>query len=231
MDPNEPSRFEVRQVDVAYTAAIDPPAFDLGARWTDLQSAIYAHLGRFKLRLGDIKVETATANPGDLSIACWILDYGAVVRYRLDRVEAWSNRPWIAQDTALAVEIVKQTMQVLRDVSPQSHVAAQNLNFAFHGLLGNQMQVLDLIASYVTRRPQGGPPLIPNGVSFLCESQTGEGQGSVVLERSALVPNGVFLRVVSEYAGSLSEVDAVNRAIEFFRASTTRLGLNIEWGS
>lgn len=221
--------FEVRQTELAYHASLEPPVFDLGARWVELQTAIYTHLGRFKLRLADIKVEGATSNPGDVSVACWILNYGAVVRYRLDRVEAWSNSPRLAEDTALTGEIVNEAMQVLRIASPNAKIVMHSVNVALHGIVAEETAAR--VASYVTRTPDGSPSLIPSGVSFLCEFPSGEGQGSIVLERSALIPGGMFLRITSEHAGFVSETEAMNRSIEFFQSSAGRLGLDIIWGS
>jgi hypothetical protein len=220
---------KVEQSEVAYYAALDPPAFVLGERWAALQSAIYDQLRRFKLRLADIKIENTTANPGDFAIACWIFNYGAVVRYRLDRVEVWSNSHRVGQDTSLAMDMVAQTMAVLRSVSPDSQVNAHSTNVTIHGLLPGQGDVAARIASYVTKRPEGPPSFIPSGVSFLSEFPDGRGQGSIILERSAVVPDGAFMRVMSEHLGSLSEVEALNQAVEFFQASTARLGLELEW--
>jgi hypothetical protein len=114
---------KVEQSEMAYYAAIDPPAFALGERWVTLQSAIFDQLRRFKVRLADIKVESTTANPADFTIACWIFNHGAVVRYRLDRVEVWSNSHRVGQDRNLATDMVAQTMAVLRSVSPDTHVS------------------------------------------------------------------------------------------------------------
>jgi len=220
---------KVEQSELAYYAALDPPAFDLGEHWGALQSAIYAHLRRFKLRLGDIKVESSTSNPGDLSVACWMLNYGAVARYRLDRVELWSNNQHVADDTDLAADMVAQAMAVIRSVSPDVHVAMHSTNVALHGSLTAQGEVAARIGSYVTKRPDGPPSLTPSGVSFRCEFPEGRGQGSIILERSALVPDGAFVRVISEHVGSLSEADVLNQAVEFFQTSTAQLGLDVVW--
>jgi hypothetical protein len=219
----------VEQSELVYHAALDPPAFDLAEHWGALQSAIYAHLRRFKLRLSDIKVESATSNPGDLSVACWMFNYGALARYRLDRVEVWSNSQRVADDTDLAADMVAQAMAVLRSVSPGVHVALHSTNVALHGSLPDQSRVAARIASYVTKQPDGPPSLTPSGVSFLSEFPEGRGQGSIILERSALVPDGAFVRVISEHVGSLSEAEALNQAVEFFQASTAQLGLDVVW--
>ena len=220
---------KVEQSELAYYATLDPPAFDVGERWGTFQSAIYDHLRRFKLRLSDIKVESATANPGDVSIACWMFNYGAVARYRLDRVEVWSNSQRVGHDTDLATEIVTETMAVVRRVSPGSQVTAHSTNATIHGSLVPQGELAARIATYVTKRPEGPLPLTPSGVSFLCDFPEGRGQGSIILERSALVPDGALVRVMSDHAGSLSERDALTQAIEFFQASTKRLGLDVVW--
>jgi len=213
-----------------YWATLESPAFDIQGRWVELQSAIYGHLGRFNLRLNDIKVESATSNPGDVSIACWLFNSDVVVRYRLDRVEVWSNRVRIAKDKPLQTEIVGQAMGVLRSVSPNSRVSQHTINIPLHGSIGDGSLVNALVAAYVTRWPEGPRSLIPSGVSFLCDFAN-EGRGSIILERSGLVTDGLFLRVQCELVGSLSEVDAVSRAREFFRESTGRLGLDVLWGS
>lgn len=222
---------EVRQTDLAYYAALESPAFALGGRWVELQSAIHAHLRRFQLRLSDIKVESPTANPGDLSIVCWMFNYGAVARYRLDRVEVWSNNPRLAADTGLVKDMVVQTMDVLRSVSPDSRVTVHSVNATIHGAFPGQGEVAARVASYVTKRPDGPPLLTPSGVSFLSEFPSGQGQGSIILEQSTLVPGGAFLRVMSEHVGSLSESEALDRATEFFQAATGRLGLDVVWGT
>lgn len=160
---------EVRQTDLAYHAVLEPPPFALGGHWVELQSAMYTHLRRFNVRLSDIKVESTTANPGDLSIASWIDKYVALARYRLDRVEILSSNPRLPANTALVKDIVVQTMEVLRSVSPDTSVTVHSVNATIHGTLPGQCEVAARIASYVTKRPNGLPPLTPSGVSFLCE--------------------------------------------------------------
>lgn len=220
---------QVRQADLAYNATLNPPVFDLTGRWVELQSAMYARLRSLKLRLSDIKVESTTANPADVSVACWILDYGALVRYRLDRVEAWSNQAQVAAEEPVIRTIVGQAMAVLRDVSPNCHVTVQSTSVTVHGTMTGA-GIAARIAHYVTKGPDGPPGVTPSGVSFLSEFPGGEGQGSVILERSAVVPDGALLRITSEHLGSLTETEVLDRAIAFFRSSTLGLGLDVDWG-
>src|SRR5437660_68943 len=99
-------RFDVRRVDMNYVASLDRPAFELPANWVRFQSALYSQFSKFQLSLKDIKVETSGRDPDDFAVACWILNSGAVVRYRLDRIEAWSNRLRLDRDAPSILEVV-----------------------------------------------------------------------------------------------------------------------------
>ena len=229
MAPPGLTKFEVRQSDLIYSATLDPPVFDFPARWVEMEAAMYARFSPYKLRLPDIKVESTSNNPSDLCIACWVFALGAVVRYRLDRLEIWSNSLQLAADETLASDFVQQAMEVLRAASSDPHVVLYSLSLALHGVLLGETHAAKL-AAYVTKAPQGEPVLTPSGVSFLSNLPPGDGRGSIVIESSLVVPEGTFLKVTSEHAGALSEREALAQGAAFFRTATSRIGLDVSWG-
>jgi hypothetical protein len=222
-------RLQVRQVDMGYHAIVEPPAFDLGARWVDLQSAIYSRLKPFNLRLPDIKIESSSSNPADISIVCWVLSYAALVRFRLDKVEFWSNSTRLAANSALATDVAEQAVEILHIASPEARVASHSLTVALHGEPQGKTPD-DFITDFLRATPPGTPELRPSGVSFAGELPTKNGAGSIVLERSAQVSEGVFLRISSEHAGSLTTREALGQGIEFIQESLKRLGFEADWG-
>lgn len=222
-------KLHVRQVDMGYYANLEPPVFDLGARWVELQSAVHSRLGPFELTLQDIKVESSGPNPADLAVVCWVLRYAALVRFQLDKVEVWSNSTRLAANSALAVDIAEQALEVLRATSPEASVASHSLNIALHGEPEGRVSD-EFITTFVKAAPPGSPELKPSGASFFCELPTKSGAGSVVLERSAQVPEGVFVRISSQHAGSLTAREALDQGIEFFEGSLERLGFEVDWG-
>jgi len=222
------TKFEVRQAELIYSATLDPPAFDFPARWIDMEAAMYTRFSTYKLRLPDIKVESTSNNPGDFCIACWVYALGAVVRYRLDRLEIVSNSPKLAADETMASDFVQQALDVLRAASSDPRVVLHSLTVALHGTLLGETQAAKL-AAYVTRAPQGEPALTPNGVSFGSKLPSGDSRGSIVFESSLVVPEGAFVKVTSEHSGALSEREAVARGADFFRIATTRIGFDICW--
>lgn len=222
--------FEVRQAELTYSATLDPPVFDFPARWVEMETAMYGRFSPYKLRLPDIKVESTSNNPGDLCVACWVFTLGAVVRYRLDRLEIWSNSLKLAADETVVSDFIQQAMDVLRAASSDPHVVLHSLSVALHGVLVGETHAVKLSA-YVTRVPQGEPALTPSGVSFFSRLPSGDGRGSIVFESSLIVPEGAFLKVTSEHSGALSEREALAQSADFFRTATRRIGLDVSWGS
>ncbi len=221
------SGFEVRQSEFSYLASFEMPVFDVLGTGGQLYAAIYAGFARFRVKLQDIKVESLTLNPADISVVCSLLGLGALVRYRLDRVEVWSTTPRGFDDAGLA-ELIEDALRVVRDASRTSRVAAHTLSLGLHGVL-TEGTIAARLAAYVQRTPEGTPPLRPSGVSFSCEWPEGEGESAIVLERSVTVPDGAFLRVTSVHPGKLPEREAYQRAADFFQEAIARLHLKFLW--
>ena len=169
-------RLQVRQVDTGYHANVEPPAFDLSARWVELQSAIYARLSPFKLTLSDIKVESSSANPADISIVSWILSYAALVRFRLDKVEVWSNSIRLAANSALVTDVAEQAVEILHAASPEARIANHSLTVALHGEPQGRAPN-EFLGDFLKATPPGTPELscpAANGRPSLRAEQVGE---------------------------------------------------------
>ena len=221
------SGFEVRQSEFSYLASLEAPVFDMLGTGGQLYAAIYAGLAQFRVKLQDIKVESPTMNPADISVVCSLLNLGALVRYRLDRVEVWSTSPQGFADAGLA-ELIEYALRVVREASRTARVAGHTLSLGVHGLL-TEDTITARLAAYVPRTPEGTPPFRPGGVSFSCEWPEGEGESSIVLERSAIVPDGAFLRVTSLLPGKLPGREAYQRAADFFQTAMAGLNLKFLW--
>jgi hypothetical protein len=221
--------FEVQQAELTYSAVLDPPAFELAARWIDMQSAMHSGLSAFNLRLADIKIESTSSNPADLSIACWLLPISTVVRYHLDRVEVWSNNFRLLTDKVLCGDLVDHAIQVVRTVSPDASFALYRMAVGLHGILSGRT-VVSVLANYVTKTPPGTPQWAANGVGFARRLPSDDGQGSIVFEPSAVTKDGGFLRTMSEHSGALSEREALAHAMDFLESSVTELGFRLSGG-
>jgi hypothetical protein len=220
---------EIRQSEFTYSASLRAPVFEILGTGGKLFAAIYAGLSRFRVKLQDIKVENLTWNPSDISVICSLVDLGALVRYRLDRVEVWSTSLLGFGEPRL-LELVEDALRAGRDVSPTAEVAVHTFSLGIHGLPA-EGDVEKWLAAYVSRPPDGTPPFRLGGVSFFCEWPEGESESSFVLERSVMVPAGAFLRVTSVHSGRLPEREAYKRAANFFETLMTRFNIRLLRGT
>jgi len=211
--------FEVRQSELSYLASFDVPVFDVLGKGGQLYAAIYSGLAQFRVKLQDIKLESLTQNPADISVACYLLHLGTLVRFRLDRVEVSSTSSRGFADSTLVV-LIENALRVINESSPTARVATHTLSLAVHGSLPGG-SVADKLAAYIANVSGGSPFFRPGGVSFSCD--WGEGESSVVLERSAVVPEGVFLRVTSMLPGKLSGREACQLAADFLQTAMAKL--------
>jgi hypothetical protein len=179
--------------------------------------------------LADIKVESTSNNLADLSIACWLLPIGTVVKYHLDRVEVWSNSFRLLTDKVLFGDLVDHAIQVVRAVSPDVRVALHRMAVGLHGILSGRT-VVSVLADYVGKMPPGSPQWAANGVGFARRLPSGDGQGSIVFEPSVVTKDGGFLRTMSEHSGALSEREALALAMDFFESSVRQLGFGLGRG-
>lgn len=219
------SGLEIHQSEFSYSASLVAPIFEILGTGGKLFAAIYAGLSRFRVKLQDIKVENLTWNPSDISVICSLLDLGALVRYRLDRVEVWSTSSLGFGEPRLS-ELIEDALRAGREVSSTAQVAVHTFSLGVHGLL-TAGTVPMWLAAYVSKAPDGTPPFHPGGVSFFYEWPEGESEGSFVLERSLIVPGGAFLRVTSVHSGKLPECEAYKRAANFFETVMTRFNLKL----
>lgn len=221
------TELEVRQSEFSYLATLESPVFDVLCRGGQLYGAIFAGLNRFGVKLQDLKVESASLNPADISVACYLLDRGSVIRYRLDRVEVWSTHLRVGGESL--GRLIEDAVRVLRDASQAARVGTHTLSLGIHGLLVNTT-IEAWLAGYVSKTPRGAFSFNPSGVSFSCEWPGAEGESSVVLERSLTVPIGVSFRGTSVHPGRLSELEVFQRATDFFEKATASLGIKLKGG-
>jgi hypothetical protein len=226
MDQNAVVELGARQVEASLRVTLDPPAFGLLNRWQDLQALAFSHLSRFGLRIEDIKNETTSPNPADACVACWLQSHRVVVKYRLDRVELLSNAVPRA-DGAPTTGIVDEALQVLRVLCPEVQVAATSISVAIHGLAEGGADAR--LRPYLAIRHDGEAAIEVSGISLSRRYGPRGSKGVVVLERSVLIDGGVFLRVTTDFDGTVPAPEAIPEAIKFFQESASLFGLEVVW--
>lgn len=176
-----------------------------------------------------IRVEQPLGSPADAQLTCTISRLSLLLRYRVDRIEVWTDALELLGEEQLRATLVA-AIAVLRDVALAAPaIATHTFNVAVHGMLSGS-SLDEQLRRWVPASPSGEPAFDPIGVSFGCQRSAAEGEGSLVLERSASVPGGAFLRMTSVHAGRIGEEDAFRAAWKFFDETADRFGLEIARG-
>lgn len=226
MEGQKAITLDVGQVDAAFHASLSPPAFRFAERWSDFQAALFRRLAPFGLRLHDIKVETPSANPADFSVACWIFGLSAVVRYRFDRVEVWTNRLPLLLDLDRATDVVVAATGVATDLEIGTSIVTKGVVISLH-VRPPVSFVETLLATLIPQPPPGTPALRPSGLALT--SETVEPRTSVVLEPSTQLSGGLFMRFASEHGAGKLERTIISEASAFIEDFTQRIGINLRW--
>ncbi len=224
MPARHPIDFRIQQVDLHCTATLERPAFEIQV--ADLYSAIWSKLEPFRVKLPDLKVESTSADPADQAVACTIVDLGAVIRYRLDRIEIWSRSSQLARDSARVEELMRRAVQALESVCPSARVAALGQSLAMHGFLSG-VAVETLLARFV-RTPEATLPCGPSGVSFSFPRPEDNGHGALVLENSALLDQGLYIRATNSQ-GEKPTVEGLRQAMAYNESIIAAVGLKLDW--
>ena len=209
---------DVMRSDLRYEAPLAPPAFDMLLGGKSF-GPVYNALEPLGLRLDDMRVEGQ--QPAEQALSCYVSEGRTLVRYRFDRVEVQGSPSEVGIETLF--RLIEVAVGVIRGIS-QAKIERHSFTLGVHARLG-MGTVDDQLARYVPAKSAAKVALAPSGVTFRVASESAAGFAS--LERSLLIEDGAFLRVVSVQPGTLDERAACDQALGFFRATAAALGLRV----
>jgi hypothetical protein len=221
-------QLSVQQQEFVYVATFDRPMFEFAARWIELQATLLDRLAPFGLNLAGIKNESTSSAAADFVLAAWLLDTNSIVRYRLDRIEVWSNRPQPTRDPGAVGAFCAAAVGVQRDLASSKRITRQSVTLALHGALADG-DSRGLVSRYVGQVPRGIAGIRASGASFVCDLEAGEGRANWVLEQSAVVADGLFMRAVVERQDPAVPEQVVGEALELIQRQARGFGLSLAW--
>lgn len=218
MGPTPSIGLTIRRGEVAYFATLEAPAFGALPSEGRIYKAIYESFAKHGAKLADIRVEGVVMSPGDASVICSLPLAGALVRYRLERVEVWWDGLRLLSFPALAEDAIR----ALREVHAEPAIATHAVHVTFHAETGGELGAW--FSAYIPRAPHLDANFSPTGVAFSCPLEDG-GRGSFLVERSLIVTEGASVRTTCEYPGTLSERVVCDRATDFLAMALGKFGM------
>lgn len=202
----------MQKADLTIDAPLPEPRFRLFEDEPAFLETVFRRLGPHGLRLGDIRIDHGA--PLADQISCHLINYWMTVRFKLDRVEiVCSELPRNYLEAFSSA--IPQALSVAMDLKPSVHFSGITTNIGLHGTIDNR-DSREYLKTYVRTPPLGLGPDIGNGVVYYFGAEEGRVNGSALIDMSAVIPGGVFVRVYAAWDGAKVPIPELFQAGQSF---------------
>lgn len=218
--------FQVEKGDLLFEASFEGPDFAFFQDTAGLLRHLFQRLERYGLRLNDLRVERGTGSVAEFHVLCYLFNYWMTIRVRVDRAEVMcANLP--KEDVETLKAVILDVLTAIRDHRPNLTYRAFGLAVGLHGR-PEGMASKDYLSRFVSSVPKNLGPLTTNGVVFYFGPDAERLLSALTVDASALVSNGVYLRLQGTWDGKRVAPEALpDLADQFLRQSVECLGLRL----
>jgi hypothetical protein len=219
-------RFEVRREHFSVQAHFTHPIFDLFREFPDLVRHLFRSLSPHGLRLSDIKLDSASESLGEVNLRLsW--PQLAVARLFLDRVDLVSDYPPFL--SLRGGSLIPDLLSAVAGHSSDVAYRAFGITQEFHGVLDSSPK--DFLGRFSSAVPMTLGPALGTGTVFYFGASKDRLAGSLALDFSRLVEDGLFVKLVVLYdANRLDAVELVETARSQFANLLSEIGLELAGG-
>ncbi|MFQ5853694.1 MAG: hypothetical protein ACE5JU_24310 [Candidatus Binatia bacterium] len=214
--------------DAIYHGRFAELAFELLATPVPVYQSLLKHLGKYGANLNNLKYDATVIS--EANINCYFLDFNAMIRVRLDRLEVnFFRLHEIGEE--IAKNIILDSWTAVHETEPSievvEHAVSINCDTQIEGTSYNAV-----IQRYVSIPPALGEKTRA-GVGFYPPAGLvkGERDGSVVLDRLIGQEQGAVLKINMTFDAKQVRFDSLAQRIdEYVTGQLDRLGLKLDRG-
>lgn len=214
--------------DATYHGRFADLAFELLANPIPVYKNLLKHLGKYGVTLNNLKYDATMIS--EANISCYFLDFSAMIRVRLDRLEvSFFKLHEIGE--GIAKDIILDSWTSLHEIEASievvEHAISINCDTQIEGAPYNTV-----IQRYVAI-PAGLGEKTSAGVVFYppADLATGERYGNVVLERLVGQEQGLLLKASMAFDAKQVPFDSLSQRIDdYFTKQLDQLGLKLDRG-
>jgi hypothetical protein len=187
------TKLEVSKAALSFEAGFPKPEFGLLRDAAALLDRLYRRLEPYGLRLTDVRVEQGAGSVGDQHMLVHLFNYWMTIRVRVERIEVGCSdlgRESVERFKAATLDLLRAIQDYKQDLSFRAFGVTIDLHAKLEG-----KHVRDYLAGYVANAPKGLGPPTGNGVAFYFGAEGDRLLSTVTADVSALVPDGLFIRV------------------------------------
>jgi hypothetical protein len=194
-------RFEIRREHLNLQARFGAPVFGLFKDFPELVEHLFRTLGGYGIRLTDIKLDSPGESLGEINLRFSWAELNTECRIFLDRVELASGYPPFPPFVHLAKgDLVRDILDSLASYSPDISFRAFQVMREFHGAL--DVPASDFLGRFSSSAPQSLGPSLGSGTIFYFGADANRLAGSLSLDFSRVVDDGLFLKLITLFDAS-----------------------------
>lgn len=206
--PKIPFRVEKSELNVQLNFA--SPYWPLAQNISGLYAGLLKRMAEFGVTSQALRPDVADGSLGAFNVNFWMLQFGVIVRIRLDSVEL--NAPNFAIDANQLERAFVALDQSLRDVQPDLKYSTSTVTILMHGRVDG-FEPKQFLERFSNSRPEGLGSFLGSGTVFYFEGRPPLTLLSVTADLSTAVAGGISVRVHSVFDDSIRP-DALRAAAE-----------------
>jgi hypothetical protein len=217
----------VSRSELLYQGVIKDPSITRLASGLHLFDTLLDRLSKYGAKPPDIRIEAPGPALTDLNLVCYLTSLSASVRIHLNRIDVLFQDARLLGGPDLAGRIVLDsldaTLEAIQDIVIDSHA----ITLTCHASL--EQAALDNLFSQYVHVPQGTDPILNRGVGYYFGPSGKRKESSLVLDKSVLIPGGLFLKVACVLDGStVSLQELVTTARDSVEGLLRHFGLELK---
>jgi hypothetical protein len=208
------------------TVSFREPAFQLTQQSHSLQQAVYEQLSGVDstLFLANFREEGAFSGPTGWLLSVGLLSNTATLRIRAYEYELFVSNPTFAY-RGLVEQVLQRVENAIGAAVPTARFKKRFVALFAHYDLP-EGSYATMVHPFLGKIPEGIGDCKSRGISFYVANSLFTDQGTVVLDKSAIVDGGLFLQIRCGFdAGEFDLSTTLGNYDRYVREVTTRLGL------
>lgn len=223
-----PTEFHVEKSELQAQLNFASPFWPIAQNISSLYSGLLNRMREFGVSSHSIRPDAADGSLGAFNVNFWMLQWGVIVRIRLDSVEF--SAPNFAVDPDQLEPAFLAVDQSLRDAKPDLSYSNSAVTIVMHGRLSGT-EPKQFLERFVTHAPDGLGRLLGCGTVFYFEGPSPLALLSVTADLSSSVAGGLVVKVHTVFDESM-KMDALRAMAEQqLERSVKALGLVLPAGT
>jgi len=218
--------FKAARSDITIHSEFSQPAFTLLSDALGLQKRLFEALSRYGVQLTHIRWDQGAGSLGDINLLCYLFNFAVTLRVRLERVEVQCF-DWSRVDNRSFTDAISTALILLGNPETGPRFKTHTVAIGFHGLLEN-VSAKDFVAKFVFQRTENLGAHVGSGIVFYYGAQDSRLSSAVTFDLSAVVKDGLFLRVQSVWDAQKVSAQELPTAVTN-HLSTVLTNFGVQW--